>query len=276
MDRNRRRFLAGTALIGATHVAGMGWGDELADPGGRRSVTRQELDQLYEERIRGHLTCVRTPESDDGPFYYESSPARRDITEGRRGMRLRLGITVANATIQGSACAPLPDAVVDVWHTDADGLYSNVGADVQMVDTEDQTFMRGHQVTNREGYVEFNTVVPGWEIVGAPPPENVFLRTTHIHVKVFREHKVATSQLYFPDEFLDELYGSVDPYRTHRKMTAPGLGRAFDRIRNGADAIFLDDKSKPLEIRREGAGIFAHATIGIVASGSHRVRSLFR
>jgi protocatechuate 3,4-dioxygenase beta subunit len=276
MNRNRRRFLAGTTLIGVGQIAGIGWTDELAGAARRRPVTRQELDQLHDERIRGHLTCFRTPESDDGPFYYESSPARRDITEGRRGMRLRLGITVANATIQGSACAPLPDTVVDVWHTDADGLYSNVGADLQTVDTKDQTFMRGHQITNREGYVEFKTVVPGWEIVGVPPPENVFLRTTHIHVKVFREHKVATSQLYFPDKFLDELYASVDPYRMHRKMTAPGLGRSFDRIRNGEDAIFLDDKSKPLEIRREGDGIFAHATIGIVASGSHAVPSLFR
>jgi protocatechuate 3,4-dioxygenase beta subunit len=276
MNRDRRRFLAGTTLISVGQAAGIGWADGFTDRSGQRPVTRLELDQLHEERIRGHLTCVRTPESDDGPFYYQSSPARRDITEGRRGMRLRLGITVANATIVGNRCAPLPDTVVDVWHTDADGLYSNVGADLQTVDTTHQTFMRGHQITNREGYVEFHTVVPGWEIVGVPPPENVFLRTTHIHVKVFREHKVATSQLYFPDSFLDELYASIDPYRAHRQMTAPGLGRSFDRIRNGEDPIFLDDRARPLQIRREGAGVFAHATIGIVASGSQSVPSLFR
>jgi protocatechuate 3,4-dioxygenase beta subunit len=276
MDRNRRRFLAGTTLMGVSQVAGIGWGGELAEPAGRRPVTRQELDQLQKEQSGGHFTCIRTPESTDGPFYYESSPARRDITEGRKGVRLRLGITVANATVVGAPCAPLADTVVDVWQTDADGIYSNVGTDLQMVDTRGQTFMRGHQVTNGEGYVEFNTVVPGWEIVAVPPPQSAFLRTTHIHLKIFREHKVATSQLYFPDDFLDRLYASVDPYKTHRKMTAPGLGRSFDRIRNGKDAIFLDDKSKPLEIRREGDGVFAHAMIGIVASGSHGVPSLFR
>ena len=59
-------------------------------------------------------------------------------------------------------------------------------------------------------------------------------------------------------------------------MTAPGLGRSFDRICNGEDVIFLDDKSKPLEIHREGDGVFAHAMIGIVASGLHGVPSLFR
>jgi protocatechuate 3,4-dioxygenase beta subunit len=276
MDPSRRRFVNGTALVGVSQMAGSSWAAEPARSLVHTPVTKRELDQLDYEQARGHFTCVRTPESDEGPFYYESSPARRDITDGRKGLRLRLGITVANATIAGRTCAPLPDTVVDVWHTDADSLYSNVGPDLQSVDTTGQTFMRGHQITNRDGYVEFASVVPGWEIVAVPPPENVFLRTTHIHVKIFREHKVATTQLYLPDEFLDELYASVDPYRKHRQMTAPGLGRYFDRIRNGQDAIFNDEKSKPLEIRREGAGIFAHATIGIVASGSHGVRSLFR
>jgi protocatechuate 3,4-dioxygenase beta subunit len=104
----------------------------------------------------------------------------------------------------------------------------------------------------------------------------VVLRATHIHVKVFQEHKVATTQLYFPDEFLHELYASVDPYTTHRTSTAPGVRRSFDRIRNGEDRNFVADQSKPMEIRREGNGIFAQATIGIVTLGSRGVPSLFR
>jgi hypothetical protein len=80
-------------------------------------------------------TCVRMLEANDGPFYYESSPRRRDITEGRKGTRLRLIVNVANASPIGTACAPLENAVVDVWHADADGMYSNFGSDVQNVDT---------------------------------------------------------------------------------------------------------------------------------------------
>ncbi len=86
-------------------------------------------------------------------------------------MRLRLGVRVADALIPGSSCAPLPGAVVDVWQADADGMYSNVGGDLQNVDTVGQTFMRGHQLSNRDGYVEFDTVVPGWELVGVPIPD---------------------------------------------------------------------------------------------------------
>jgi protocatechuate 3,4-dioxygenase beta subunit len=274
MRYSRRRFLASTALAGVAHVAGVGLAAEPAENTGRRAITRQELDDMQNKVAGSHLTCVRTPESNDGPYYYESSPARRHITEGRKGMPLRLGITVLNVAAGG--CARLPDAIVDVWQADADGMYSNVGSDLQPVDTLGQTFMRGHQATDSAGYVEFETVVPGWELVGVPPPRNVVLRATHIHVKVFQEHKVATTQLYLPDRFLDELYVSADPYRTHRKMTAPGVAGSFERIRNTQDRIFIEDQSKPMEMRREGDGIFAEATIGIVSLGSRGVPSLFR
>lgn len=275
MNRNRRRFIAGTALVGLGQAAGIGLSADLAGPIGRRAITKQETDDIQNKLISGHLTCVRTPESGDGPFYYQSSPKRANITEGRKGMRLRLGITVANATIGGSACAPLADTVVDVWHADADGMYSNVGADLQNHDTVGQTFMRGHQIANRDGYVEFETVVPGWELVSVPP-NDVVLRATHIHVKLFHENKVATTQLYLPDDFLDELYTSAEPYKSHRKMTAPSLVRAYDRIRNTEDRVFLGDGSTPMKIQRERDGVFAQATIGLVTLGARGVPSLFR
>ena len=81
--------------------------------------------------------------------------------------------------------------MVDIWHADADG-FVNVGADLQEEDTVGRTFFRGHQVTDAMGMVEFESVVPGWEI-----GRNV-ARTTHVHVKVFHENKIATTQLYFP------------------------------------------------------------------------------
>ena len=276
MSFNRRKFIAGTGLIGIGQAAGVGLTAELAGKDARHPITRPEVDELQNKLARGRLTCMQTPESNDGPYYYPSSAARRDITEGGTGTRLRLGITVANAVAPGTPCEALPDAVVDVWQADAIGMYSNVGGDLQAVDTTGRTFMRGHQVTNSAGYVEFETVVPGWELVSVPPPVNVVVRATHIHVKVFQENKVATTQLYLPDELLDELYASVDPYKTHRKMTAPGLGRSVERVRNREDRVFIADQSKPLEVRRTGDGIFAVATIGINTLGSRGLPSLFR
>ncbi len=275
MDRTRRGFIAGTAALGASQLAGCSSTAEQSGWDGREPVTRADLDRMVTEVFaRGRFTCVRALQSNEGPFYYESSPRRRDIAEGRNGIPLRLGVRIANALLPGNACAPLAGAVVDVWHTDADGIYSNVGADLQNEDTVGQTFLRGNQVVDADGYVEFDTVVPGWELVTAPL--NVVIRTTHIHVKVFHENQVLTAQLYFPDEFIDELYASTDPYRTHHQMTAPGADRMFDRIRNGDDPIFVADQSAPMQIERQGDLVIAQATIGLVSVGSKGAPSLFR
>lgn len=276
MDRTRRGFIATGAALAASPLAGC---STPAAPGawdGREPITRAELDRLALAMFGGGpITCVRTPEANEGPFYYTSSIQRRDLAEGRQGVPLRLGVWVASATVPGG-CAPLAGAVVDLWQADADGFYSNVGDDLQLEDTRGQTFLRGHQVTDADGYVEFDTVVPGWELVTVPAPRNVILRTTHIHVKVFHESQITTTQLYFEDAFLDELYTSVDPYMTHRQMTAPGAGRSWDRIRNGEDPIFIGDGSTPMPIRREGGGVFAEATIGLLTLGSRGAPPLFR
>ncbi|MEP7312985.1 MAG: hypothetical protein ABI859_10405, partial [Pseudomonadota bacterium] len=245
---------------------------------GRTPMTQKEMEAVLGSAFRDpRYTCVRTPETMDGPFYFESSPRRRDITEGRKGARLKLIINVAIATPLGGACSPLENSVVDVWHADADGMYSNVGGDMQNVNTRGATFLRGHQVAGLDGRVEFDTVVPGWELVKAPPPINVGVRATHIHVKVFNDHKVATTQLYFADEFLEQLYKEVDPYRAHRQMTVPELkGRMVDRIRNGDDPVFNMDMSKPLAVERKGDVLVAEATIGVATIGNMGTKTLFR
>ena len=223
----------------------------------------------------GAFTCVQTPEATEGPFYYESSPRRRSISEQHTGVPLRLGITLAGI-LNPSRCIPLSSAVIDVWHTDAAGLYSNVGGDFQSVDTSGQTFLRGHQFTDDKGYVEFDTIVPGWEIVPAAAPVIVAKRTTHIHVKAFHGRSVLSAQLYFPDEVIDQLYASVEPYKSHRLLTAPGLTQSYERIRNHDDLFFGDSKSQPMTITRENGVLVAKATIGMASTGNRGFTTLFR
>ena len=134
-------------------------------------------------------------------------------------------------------------AAVRVPHEDATALYSNVGTDLQPVGTVGGTFLRGHQITDDEGYVEFDTIVPGWEIVAAAAPVIAALRTTHIHVKAFHGREVLTAQLYLPDELIDGLYATTEPYKSHHLMTAPGLTRSYERIRNKDDMFFLSSKN---------------------------------
>ena len=111
-----------------------------------------------------------------------------------------------------SACKPLPDARVDIWHADASGIYSGYRGQPGNISTEGETFMRGTQFADANGIVEFRTVYPGWY------PG----RTTHIHFKVFLDQaSVLTGQIFFPDEVSDQVYATVAPYneRSARRDT---------------------------------------------------------
>jgi Dioxygenase len=106
--------------------------------------------------------CVLTPEVTEGPYYLDLDLMRSDITEGRSGLPFDLQIKVVDA----DSCEPIKDVAVDVWHFDAEGVYSGVQGD-------DGTFLRGIQVTDATGNAAFQTIFPGWvHGPGRPhPPE---------------------------------------------------------------------------------------------------------
>jgi protocatechuate 3,4-dioxygenase beta subunit len=95
---------------------------------------------------------------------------RRDITEGRPGLPLRVELAVVNVN---DACKPVSNARIDVWHTDKEGVYS--GYAQPGANTVGQTFMRGIQITDTDGRASFDTIYPGW--YGG--------RITHIHYQVY-------------------------------------------------------------------------------------------
>lgn len=282
----RRGFLGGAGAIAGCTLGPGGLIEAREFLDGRSPFTKEDWAGLM--RHMGTVpmfNCVRTLETDEGPFYYERSPERRDLTGKRRGLPLKLGITVAGVG-QGTNCFALSGAVVDVWQTDGTGMYSNVGPDLQSEDTRGGTFLRGHQVTDQNGYVEFDSLVPGWELVVLPVPDGTVLppgvdpvafRTNHIHVKVFHERKVVTTQFYLPEDFLDLLYRDVEPYRSHRLMRAPGIERDFERVRNAQDFIYIQDQAQPLQIEHRGNAVLAMATIGIAGTmGNRGLQPLWR
>jgi protocatechuate 3,4-dioxygenase beta subunit len=62
---------------------------------------------------------------------------------------LRLGILVQDS----DPCEPIPEAVVDVWHCNGEGIYSGFesasqGSGGGSESTDDETYLRGAQVTN--------------------------------------------------------------------------------------------------------------------------------
>jgi protocatechuate 3,4-dioxygenase beta subunit len=166
--------------------------------------------------------CRVAPETTAGPFYLDPRLVRRDITEGRPGVPLRLMLQVVTVD-----CRPVEGARVDVWHCDALGEYSGFGG------ADGETFLRGTQVTGGDGVARFDTIWPGWYRG----------RTTHIHYKVLLADRTAlTSQVFFPDEASDAVHGSAEPYARRGPQDTP----------NAADRI----------ARRAGAGAFAEVSRG--------------
>jgi len=177
--------------------------------------------------------CTLTSEQEEGPYYIDDETLRRDITEGKAGVPLILAVRVVDAR----SCAPLRDAALDIWHCDAAGVYSGFTADgpgggrgrgrggmpgpppgfgrgpggPRSRQTDATRFLRGVQISDERGLVEFSTLYPGWY-------EG---RAIHIHTKVHLGgeaaakysggHVAHTGQLFLPED-LTERIARLEPY----------------------------------------------------------------
>jgi protocatechuate 3,4-dioxygenase beta subunit len=156
---------------------------------------------------RSRTTCQLLAEQEEGPYRRGDQPRRRDLTEGRPGSPLRLGLR-----LRGARDDAIAGADVEIWHCDAEGRYSGYPPSVPGVVVDatpvrptylpDETFLRGRQTSDEVGAVEFRTIYPGWY------PG----RTVHVHLLVHTPARSYVSQLYFPEDVTAEVF-SLDPYR---------------------------------------------------------------
>ena len=78
------------------------------------ATTAKDLTPLFDRpALHAH------PRDHAGPLYFDADNIRSDIREDRPGARA----TRAQGPGQRD-CAPLPNAVVEIWHCDAAGSYS--------------------------------------------------------------------------------------------------------------------------------------------------------
>src|SRR3954463_15405353 len=95
------------------------------------------------------LDCAAKPELTQGPYYVDENLTRADIRSDsstgaiQEGVPLTLAFNVSR--IQSSACTPLSGAVVDVWHCNALGVYSD--ANDPGFNTKGQDWLRGNLTT---------------------------------------------------------------------------------------------------------------------------------
>ena len=154
-------------------------------------------------------TLHGTPQQIEGPYFVDGMPNRSDITSDtsngsvEQGVPLRLVIHVYG--VDDGSCVPLQGAKLDIWHANSQGIYSAV----KDMGTAENNFLRGYQVTDDNGTVQYTTIYPGWY-------EG---RAIHIHdkVRIFDESEKIlewTSQLYLNNSINEQVHEKT-PYSNH-------------------------------------------------------------
>jgi protocatechuate 3,4-dioxygenase beta subunit len=144
--------------------------------------------------------CTVWPRETKGPFP-NKTPAEMvmsNIKSDRQGVAMLINLTILD---KSNNCKPLAGAVVDVWHCDKDGNYSEYGNHpMQRNDLTNEHFLRGRQTTDATGAVSFLSIYPGWYQGRAP----------HIHVEIFdkNEKSLLVTQVAFPENISDTVYAS--------------------------------------------------------------------
>jgi protocatechuate 3,4-dioxygenase beta subunit len=174
--------------------------------------------------------CTASPQSTEGPYYVAGPTVRRDIREGRPGVVLTLRVTVVDAT----SCKRIKGAAVDIWHADAQGVYSGVSGN-------SGTFLRGAQPTDAQGVARFTTIYPG----------GYEGRAVHIHVKVRRAGAaVYTGQLYFAGSVSSQVFKNA----AYSGSYTP----------NASDGIFAGSGSRTtVKVTKSGAGYAGAITLAV-------------
>ena len=171
----------------------------------------------------------------EGPFYVDDPVLMRsDIREDREGLPLEVVLRI----VEADGCTPIAGAAVDLWHCDALGFYShytaydpNVWPSGRANPSDNETFLRGRQVSDEAGMVRFQTIYPGWYTP----------RVQHIHARIVLEQKVAaTVQLYFPEK-LNRAVALRKPYNQRPPSPYNNLNDFVISQSKGGDGSWAQD-----------------------------------
>lgn len=125
-------------------------------------------------------------------------------------------MTIALRAVDAATCQPIADAVIDIWHCDASGLYSGhdlavdeaINATRHTPPTNGDRSCRGALRTDRDGIAEFRSIYPGYYVE----------RAIHIHFKVHVGGRAfLTNQAHLPEAH-NAAVMAMAPYDMPRRM----------------------------------------------------------
>jgi protocatechuate 3,4-dioxygenase beta subunit len=171
--------------------------------------------------------CIVSPTETKGPFPIKtpSQLVLENIKSDRIGIPLLINLTIEN---KNNDCSVLEGAIVDIWHCDKDGNYSEYGGtQMQQTDYTAVHFLRGRQTTNTKGLASFVSIYPGWYSGRAP----------HLHIEVLSSSgtSLLITQLAFPENVSSQVYSSSN-YAAHGQANTS----------NTSDNVFSDSLSSEL------------------------------
>jgi protocatechuate 3,4-dioxygenase beta subunit len=145
-------------------------------------------------------SCTLSPIETAGPFPIKTPTdlVRENIIGDRSGVALLISLTIQD---QSNNCQPLSGVLVDLWHCDSDGNYSEYGGtQMQSTNYTNEHFLRGRQTTNNNGQASFISIFPGWYKGRAP----------HIHIEILdsNENSIRVTQIAFPKNICDTVYAT--------------------------------------------------------------------
>lgn len=161
--------------------------------------------------------CVDTPRATAGPFPIKT-PAqlvRENIIGDRTGIPFLIQLTIQDTR---NDCQPMENVLVDIWHCDAQGNYSEYDGQLDG-DFTNKNFLRGRQTTDANGTASFISIFPGWY------PG----RTPHIHVEIkdSEEDSLLVTQVAWPEAVSNEVY-AVSGYNGEADTTNANDGFVSD------------------------------------------------
>jgi protocatechuate 3,4-dioxygenase beta subunit len=141
--------------------------------------------------VESACTVTRTETVGPFPTHNPASFIKKNIIGNRIGVPCAIEITIKNIN---QNCNPLAGVLVDIWHCDKDGYYSEYGGAGNPLQTLDMTaehFLRGRQITDANGLAAYTSIFPGWYDG----------RSTHIHVHVYTAsgQSLLSTQIAYPE-----------------------------------------------------------------------------
>ena len=144
------------------------------------------------------VACSASPAETAGPFRIKT-PAdlvRENIVGNRTGVPLLINIKVENIN---DNCKPLAGVLVDIWHCDAKGNYSEYSGQLAG-DFTHEHFLRGRQTTGSDGIASFISIYPGWYPGRAPH--------LHLEIKSSSGKSLLVTQTAFPEDISNIVYAT--------------------------------------------------------------------